>query len=45
MSDSQDTETSVSSEAISASDHFAFESAYIKQEDINLESDDEVSCW
>ncbi|XP_023718126.2 uncharacterized protein LOC111870243 isoform X2 [Cryptotermes secundus] len=43
MSDSQDTETSMSSEAVSASDHFAFESAYIKKEDINLESDDEDS--
>jgi hypothetical protein len=44
MSESQDTETSVSSEAVSASDHGALESACIKEEDVNLESNDEVSC-
>jgi hypothetical protein len=44
MSDSQDTETSASSEAVSASDHGALESAGIKKEDISLESSDEVSC-
>jgi hypothetical protein len=44
-SDSQDTETSVSSEAVSASDRGALESACIKEEDISSESNDEVSCW
>jgi hypothetical protein len=40
--DSQGTETSLSSEAVSASDRG--ESVFIKEEDISLESNDEVSC-
>lgn len=43
-SDSQGTETSVSSEAVSATDHGVFESTFIKEEDISFDSNDEVSC-